>query len=471
MSAQYTKAKNFVVLATVGAMVWAYAPEIAARPLKRSKGVELEHTVDLVDLVVPAVVNIRVVSGGAAAGRPDEDASEGQGSGFIVTPDGKVVTNFHVVDGGDAVTVDFANGEQFPAKIVGTDRETDLALLQIVADRDFDYVEFHQGRKAQIGEWVLAIGNPFGIGQSSSVGIISAITRERVHSGSYVDYLQTDAAVNRGNSGGPLFNLKGEVVGVNSAIYSPTGASVGIAFAVPADLAIEIIADLIKHGKVNRGFLGVGLREAVFEQAGVVYRGGATIEHIGAGSPADKAGMRVEDIILKVGKTDVRNATEATRAIAKLRAGERANFQIERHEDIMDIQVIIGARPDDKEQLNIATGKGTAQAAQPVPTPKVNSMQGTGLSLVDLSATFRDTIGMARNQVGVYVDAVAPGSSAAQKGIKSGMVILKVDNKPAASVPIFRRTIEDVKKSGRRSASLLIRTINGSETYTSISLN
>ncbi|HFB54978.1 MAG TPA: trypsin-like serine protease, partial [Hellea balneolensis] len=160
---------------------------------------------DLIEHVSTAVVNIKVVTGGAAAGRPTEDATEGQGSGFIVTSDGKVVTNYHVIEGGDKITVDFANGEEFAAKLVGTDQETDLAVLQIQTDRTFDYVEFYHGDKVRVGDWVLAIGNPFGIGQSSSVGIISAIGRERVESGSFVDYMQTDATVNRGNSGGPLF--------------------------------------------------------------------------------------------------------------------------------------------------------------------------------------------------------------------------------------------------------------------------
>lgn len=450
---------------------------VSAKPLglPSAKGLP-KSLADLIEHVSPAVVNIRVISGGAAGGHPGGDTTEGQGSGFIVTPDGKIVTNFHVIEGGDKITVGFADGEEFDAIIIGTDHETDLAIIQIQAERVFDYVEFHHGSTVRVGDWVLAIGNPFGIGQSSSVGIISAIGRERVDSGYYVDYMQTDATVNRGNSGGPLFNLAGQVIGVNSAIYSPTGASVGIAFVIPHYLAEDIAADLIKYGKVSRGFLGAAMREAVRDQGGKVFRRGASIESIGVGSPADKAGLRVEDIILSINETAVRNSKEATRVIAKLHPGDFAYLVVERNDEILPekVQVLVGKRPEKKDDLFIATGSrrgaGTVVTTGS-PAPTASSMYNTGLSLVDLSASFRDGIGMRRDQVGVYVDAVAPGSSAARKGIKSGMVILQINNKPVPSVRSFRITVQNARKSGQRSLPLLVRTMNGSETRTSISLN
>lgn len=464
-------------LTTVAATALLCAPVVNARPLGMPADQGLPKSLaDLIEHVSPAVVNIRVVTGGAAAGEPTQDATEGQGSGFIVSADGKVVTNYHVIEGGDKITVDFANGEEFTARVIGTDRETDLAMLQIQDSRSFDYVEFHKGPEVRIGDWALAIGNPFGIGQSSSVGIISAIGRERVDSGSYVDYMQTDATVNRGNSGGPLFNFEGKVIGVNSAIYSPTGASVGIAFVIPHDLAEEIVADLARYGKVNRGFLGASLRDALKDQGGAVFRQGASIETIGSGSPADMAGLQVEDIILRIDNTEIKNAVEATRTIAKLRAGQNARFYVERDDVLLDpIAVQIGNRPVDEDRLKLATGDNSqstsATSVGAPPPPSAGSMYNTGLSLVDLSATFRDSIGMRPNQVGVYVDTVAPGSNAAIKGIKSGMVILEADSKPVASVSQFRQLVLSAKKSGQRSLVLLVRTINGSETYTSISLN
>jgi len=474
---------KIVILSFMGAvLLTSTIPELAnAKPLGGATEQALPNSLpnslaDLIEHVSPAVVNIRVVTGGYAVDRPREDATEGQGSGFIVTSDGKLVTNYHVIKDGDKITVDFANGAEFPAKIIGTDRETDLAVLQIQADRSFEYVQFHQGAESRIGDWVLAIGNPFGIGQSSSVGIISAISRERVESGSFVDYLQTDATVNRGNSGGPLFSFQGQVVGVNSSIYSPTGASVGIAFAIPYYLAQDVTADLIKYGKVRRGFLGVSIREAEYTQNGIVYKAGATIGTIGVGSPADRAGLQVEDIILKVNNVAVKNATEATRAIAKLRAGETAIFEIERANKIIDggVRVTLAERPQDKEELKAATGNVAGAVTSSVaatPAPKANDMYNTGLSLVDLSATFRESIGMRMDQVGVYVEKVAPGSNAARKGIKSGMVILEAYAKPVVSVRAFRETLRKAKISGRRSVVVSVRTMNGSETYTSISLN
>lgn len=471
---KFLSAALCIGLATTLAASPVAVQSVEARPLGMPRAQGLPKSLaDLIEHVSPAVVNIKVITGGEAAGTPTQDTTLGQGSGFIVTPDGKVVTNYHVIEGSDKITVDFANGEEYEAKIIGTDEETDLAVLQISAKRKFDYVEFHHGKAVRIGDWALAIGNPFGIGQSSSIGIISAIGRERVESGSYVDYIQTDATVNRGNSGGPLFNLEGKVIGVNSAIYSPTGASVGIAFVIPHTFAQEIVTDLIKNGRVDRGFLGVSLREAVYEQEGGYLYGGATIETIGVGSPADKAGMKVENIILRVNNTTVRNAVEATRAIAKLRAGEHARFMVERaDEKVEEITVLMAARPAEEKARERATAKNSgASATASTPPPTANSMGNTGLSLVGLSATFRDSIGMRTDQVGLYVDAVAPGSSAAQKGIKAGMVILEADGKPLAQVSTFRNIIAAAKKSGRRTLTLLVRTINGSETYTSILVN
>lgn len=465
-----------VMVLTV-ALPMSVSVSVSAKPLGMPNAQGLPQSLaDLIEHVSPAVVNIKVVTGGYAAGRPGEDATEGQGSGFIVTSDGKIVTNFHVIEGGDTITVGFANGEEYPATIIGTDHETDIAVIQIQAKRSFDYVGFYYGPDVRIGDWVLAIGNPFGIGQSSSVGIISATLRKRVDSGSYVDYMQTDATVNRGNSGGPLFNFKGEVIGVNSAIFSPTGASVGIAFAVPHTLAEEIVADLIQYGKVKRGFLGAALREAEYTQNGIVYKGGATINSVGAGSPADKAGLKVEDIILGINQTSVSNAVDATRAIGRLRAGETAVFQIERSDKIIPggVRVTIGERPENKDSLKAATGNtgGTVGTAVPAPAaPKANSLYNTGLSLVDLGATFRESIGMRVDQVGVYVDAVALDSNAARKGIKSGMVILEADNKPVVSVRVFGDIIRKAQAAGQIHLKIKVRTLNGSEHYTSISLN
>jgi len=300
---------------------------------------------DLVENVSPAVVNIVVTTDDG------ETTSEGQGSGFIISSDGEVVTNYHVIDGGTRITVVFNNGNQFPAKIVGTDEETDLALLKIRGSAAFPAVKWYSGKPIRIGDWVVAIGNPFGIGQSTSLGIISAIGRDRVESGSYVDYIQTDATINRGNSGGPLFNPLGDVIGVNSAIFSPTGASVGIGFSIPHETAKEVIDAIRKDGRVRRGWLGVGLREAEFSHG--KRAGGANVNNVITGSPAHLAGLQVDDIIFNINGQTVVNATEATRIIGGLGPDARVVMQIERDENPMSVTVQMAERPD-KEAVDRA---------------------------------------------------------------------------------------------------------------------
>jgi len=322
----------------------------------------LPSIADLVDRVSPSVVNIIVTTDSG------ETTSEGQGSGFLISSKKEVVTNYHVIDGGTNIEIEFNNGEKFPASIIGTDEETDLALLRIESDKYFPHVKFHSGPKTRIGDWVVAIGNPFGIGQSTSLGVISAIGRSRVDSGSYVDYIQTDATINRGNSGGPLFNLDGDVVGVNSAIYSPTGASVGIAFVIPHETAEDIINSIRNDGKVRRGYLGAGLRTATFEMENRpgIYKSGATVNNVVAGSPAEQYGLQIDDIILNINGKAVRNSVEATRVIGGLRPGDVARMIYERDEKNYQINVSIGERPQ-KEQIERANA---ISQGLPVPEPK-----------------------------------------------------------------------------------------------------
>jgi len=418
---------------------------------------------DLVEQISPAVLNIKVTTDDG------ETTTLGQGSGFIISPEGEVVTNFHVIEGGDNIQVEFNNGDLLPASIIGEDPETDLALLKIESNRTFPVVKFHKGKKIRIGDYVVAIGNPFGIGQSTSLGIISAIGRDTVDSGSYVDYIQTDATINTGNSGGPLFNPKGDVVGVNSAIYSPTGASVGIAFAIPHYTAEEVVNAIRRHGEVRRGWLGAGLRTAEFtveEADSGVFKAGATVNNLYPGSPAERAGLLVDDIILNINGKSVINSVEATRIIGRLRPGQKAKLIIEREEVTQTIVIIIDERPekDDVEQMIRVASSADAGAMPMDMAPTV----GSGLSMVDLSSSFRDTIGMRPDQVGVYVDSVSTGSVAEQKGFRAGMVILEADHEPIASVSAFKRMYDKNKKSGLSSMTLKVRLENGSESYVSL---
>jgi len=421
----------------------------------------LPSIANLVDRVSPSVVNIVVTT------ETGETTSEGQGSGFIISEDLEVVTNYHVIEGGTNIDIEFNDGRSYPARILGTDEETDLALLEIQTDEKIPHVNFHQPQDLRIGDWVVAIGNPFGIGQSTSLGVISAIGREKVDSGSYVDYIQTDATINRGNSGGPLFNLDGDVVGVNSAIYSPTGASVGIAFVIPHHTAERIITSLRENGRVQRGYLGAGLRTAEYSIDGEpgFFKGGATVNDVLPGSPADIYGLQVDDIILDINGEVVKNSVEATRAIGRITPGEVAKFIYERNEKTYALDVQIGERP---EKYEIRKASAEVQGLPPPPPPEDKSKPkvniDTGIHVLDISAEFRSAINMRSDQVGVYVEAVDPGSVAEQAGFKMGMVLLEADGVPIAEVAKWKSIILNTKEAQQDGIVVNVRHKDGRET-------
>ena len=416
----------------------------------------------LVDRVSPSVVNIIVTT------ETGETTSEGQGSGFVISDALEVVTNYHVIEGGTNIDIEFNDGRTYPAEIVGTDEETDLALLKIQTTDQIPYVDFHQPKDLRIGDWVVAIGNPFGIGQSTSLGVISAIGRDKVDSGSYVDYIQTDATINRGNSGGPLFNLNGDVVGVNSAIYSPTGASVGIAFVIPHYTAERIVNSLRKTGHVRRGYLGAGLRTAEYSIDGQpgIFKGGATVNDVLPGSPADVFGLQVDDIILDINGQVVKNSVEATRAIAKVTPGDMATFIYERDEKTYSLEVQIGERP---EKYEIRKASAEAQGLPPPPPPEDKSKPkvniDTGIHVLDISAEFRSAINMRSDQVGIYVEAVDPGSAAEQAGFKMGMVLLEADGVPIAEVAKWKSIVLNTIDAEQDGIIVNVRLKDGRETF------
>jgi len=422
----------------------------------------LPSIANLVDRVSPSVVNIVVTT------ETGETTSEGQGSGFIISDKLEVVTNYHVIEGGTNIEIEFNDGRRYDAKILGTDEETDLALLQIQTTDKIPHVNFHQPQDLRIGDWVVAIGNPFGIGQSTSLGVISAIGREKVDSGSYVDYIQTDATINRGNSGGPLFNLDGDVVGVNSAIYSPTGASVGIAFVIPHHTAERIITSLRTDGRVRRGYLGAGLRTAEYSIDGRpgVFKGGATVNDILPGSPADIYGLQIDDIILDINGQVVKNSVEATRAVAKVKPGEIAKFIYERDEKTYSLDVQIGERP---EKYEIRKASAEVQGLPPPPPPEDKSKPkvniDTGIHVLDISAEFRSAINMRSDQVGVYVEAVDPGSAAEQAGFKLGMVLLEAGGEPITEVSKWKSIVLNTKEAQQDGLIVNVRLKDGRESF------
>jgi len=357
------------------------------------------------------------------------------GSGFAISADGYFVTNNHVVQDATKVTVQFSNGDEKPATIVGTDEKTDLAVIKVDGLTDQPFVKFADNAP-RVGDWVMAVGNPFGLGGTVTAGIVSALDRD-IGGASDDAYMQIDAAVNSGNSGGPDFNLKGEVVGVNTAIFSPNGGSVGIAFAIPADTVKQITSDLIKSGSVTRGFLGVGIQDVtrdIADSIGLKDAKGAVVTQATKDSPADKAGIKSGDVITAVDGKAIDDARGLSRTIGAKAPGTTVDVTVwrdnaEKHFSVKLDTLKTAANDDNKQQ----------QPAQPDNTP--SPVQSNGLTLVPNSGGD-----------GVLIQDIDPDSVAASKGFAVGDTILEVDNKPVNSPKAFQDAIGAVKSSGRSTA-------------------
>lgn len=357
------------------------------------------------------------------------------GSGFIISADGYVVTNNHVVDRAENVTVVFDDGEEYEAEIIGTDSRTDLALLKIEGVSDLPFVEFADA-EARIGDWVVAVGNPFGLGGTVTAGIISARGRD-IGGNSYGDFLQIDAAVNRGNSGGPAFNLSGQVVGVNTAIFSPNGGNVGIAFAIPASTVEQIIDDLRDDGNVTRGFLGVSIQDVskdIADSVGLPTARGALVTQPSADAPAAKAGIESGDVIVEVDGETIDNALDLSRTIARKDPGQEVIITAWRDGRNQDFTVVLETL-NEQPPLQIEPETPLEEEEQtPVPS-------SVGLVLVpDAEAD------------GLLVQGIEADSVASEKGFTVGDTILEVDNMPVNTVADFEDAIDGVTDSGRTTA-------------------
>jgi serine protease Do len=374
-------------------------------------------------------------------GRPRPRRRLAQGSGFFISTDGYIVTNQHVINNHSRVTITMHDGKKYPAKVVGSDKRTDLALLKVDAERKFQPVSFAK-TPARVGDWVIAVGNPFGLGGSVTTGIISARGRE-IGSNSYGDYLQIDAAINRGNSGGPAFNLKGEVIGVNTAIFSPTGGSVGIGFAIPARIAADVIEQLKTTGKITRGWLGVSIQRVsgdLAESLGLKSAYGAMVVQVMKDSPAEKAGLRVRDTILSLNGIKVTGPGDLARKVSRLRPGAQADIELLRDGKRMVQKVAIEALP----------GKDRLAAARPRPETNRRALARLGLELR------RDRDGGA-----VIITDIDPDSAAAEKGLRPGDRIIEVDGNKVQSPRDVRDIVQRVAKQGKRAVMMLVRTRRG----------
>ncbi len=422
---------------------------------------------DLVEQVGGAVVNITTTTkmatpigpqGIVPEGSPFEDLFRGPnngqrgprsasalGAGFVISEDGYVVTNNHVIEGADEIEVEFINGDIFPARIVGTDANIDIAVLKIDADKPFEYVAFGNSDVARVGDWVMAMGNPLGQGFSVSAGIISARTREL--SGPYDDYIQTDAAINRGNSGGPLFNMDGEVIGVNTAIISPSGGSIGLGFSMASNTVDPVVNQLKEYGEVRRGWLGVNIGSVNNEMAkalGLDEPTGAIIRDVFDG-PAKDAGLKTMDVIVMFDGKEVADSGALVRIVGGTPVGAIVKTIVLRDGKRMSIDVVLGQRP---EPNALAQGDKPAEPEQ----------QGLlGMQLSEITPDMRSDMNLSDEVTGVLLLSVEADSLAAASGLAAGDVITDAAQNPVEEIADLVEQVENATDAGRESLLLLVR--------------
>ena len=379
---------------------------------------------------------------GPQQGEPNAKV-EGLGSGFIIDKSGYVVTNNHVIDGADDIKVTLTDGRELPAKLIGTDPQTDLALLKVDSKGELPVVAFADSDRARVGDWVVAIGSPFGLGGSVTAGIISARGRD-IHSGPYDDYLQIDAPINSGNSGGPVINADGRVVGVNTAIYSPNGGNIGIGFAIPAREAERVVGELRNHGGVTRGWLGVQIQPVTTEMAEALRikdASGALVAAVVDKSPAARAGVKVGDVILKFGDTAIKDARDLSRAVAQAEPGSKVHIDIVRNGNEQRLATVIDRNAQNDVAANDDDHAGTGGPD--------NLDEQLGVALGQLSGDARAQLNLDESVKGALVVGVKNGSVAEESGLKPGDVIVRVNNADVADAKSAKHALGSARDDKR----------------------
>ena len=442
---------------------------------------------DLTAQLQPAVVNISTrqritVSGNPLAGTPFADLFGNQqgapttrqaqslGSGFIVSADGYVVTNNHVIqpDGRaelEAVTVTMPDGTEYPAEVVGRDPQSDLAVLKISRSEPFPFVHFGDSSESRVGDWVIAIGNPFGLGGTVTSGIVSAVYRNTGAGGAYDRFIQTDASINRGNSGGPLFDMQGNVIGINNAIFSTTGGSVGIGFAIPAETAAPIIDKLIAGEEILRGYLGVRIQpmtEDLADALGLAQNRGEFVQSVQPGEPAEAAGLQAGDVVLKVDGKDVSPDQSLSFIVANIEPGRRINLEIVRDGQRRTLPATVGRRPSE-EALAAQAFNPDEQNPLDAPRPGGAGLVGEalGLQVIPMTSQLGAQLGMPDVTGGLVVTAADPNSDAAAKGVQRGTVILSANNRPVTQVADLEGVIRAARAERREAVLLRVRARGG----------
>jgi serine protease Do len=382
------------------------------------------------------------------------------GSGFVISADGVIVTNNHVIDGASEIKVTLDDGTELPAKLLGADPKSDLAVIKIQSPKPLATIAWGDSDKLKLGDQILAIGNPFGIGTTVTAGIVSARGRD-LHSGPYDDFIQIDAPINHGNSGGPLVDGSGNVVGINTAIYSPNGGSVGVGFAIPSDQAKAIVAKLEKNGSIDHGYLGVQIQPVtadIADAVGLSRSEGALVAEVTDGTPAANAGLKAGDIITGLGDQTIKAPKDLSRVVADLSPGTKESLAVWRDGKSVDLSVTIGGNDTNQKQASAEDKGGQPQQA---------NQPSIGIGLADLTPDARESLNLPESVTGAIVASVNPDKPAAASGIQAGDVIVSVNQQPTKSARDVQTAVTQAGKSGRKSVLLLVERA-GTKTFVAV---
>ena len=394
--------------------------------------------------------------GGQRGERPQQAPRRAQslGSGFIIEASGIVVTNNHVIEGADEINVILQDNTTLKATLIGRDERTDLAVLKVESDKPLPFVPFGDSDTARVGNWVLAIGNPFGLGGSVTAGIVSARGRN-IEQGPYDNFIQTDAAINKGNSGGPLFDMDGNVIGINTAIYSPSGGSIGIGFSIPSNMAKSVVAQLRDYGRARRGWLGVRIQQVspdIAESVGLHDASGAMVAGVNDDGPADKGKVKSGDIILKFNGQQVKEMRNLPLIVAQTDIGKAVPVIVWRDGKEVTLQVTVGELPDDQKQASVTPDK------KPVAPPPSRTLElsALGLKLSEITPELRTKFNIPADRKGVVITDVDSASSAAERGLKPGDLIVEVGQEQVNSPTDVSERVEKARKASRKSVLMLV---------------
>jgi len=404
---------------------------------------------------------------GDEEGRNSPRTRNSLGSGFVLSEEGIIITNNHVIADADEITVNFSDGSKLVAELVGTDPKTDIAVLRVEPEKPLKAVSFGDSDTARIGDWVMAIGNPFGLGGTVTLGIVSAVGRD-ISSGPYDNFIQTDASINRGNSGGPLFNMNGDVVGINTAIISPSGGSIGIGFSIPANLATKVVDQLVEFGETRRGWLGVQIQtvtDEIAESLGLEKAAGALVSGVVKDGPAEKSGVLSGDIILEFDGKVVEEMRDLPIIVADTAVEKEVDVLVLRKGEKQTIGVTLGRLEDGEKQLaSLSTGQD-----QPADEPTTKNMLGLQLSEIDQKT--RDEAKISDDLKGLFITDVEGGSAAQDKGIQKGEIIVQIGQEPVETLEEAEKQIADLKEQGRKNALLMVASPTGDIRFVVVAIN